>query len=74
LAGGGVEHQPDLVRRARDDALARTAHFLEFGHQIFFGMKATSRVDDDVIDGTRFGGLKRIEHHGAWIGAGFLTD
>ena len=50
------------------------AHLFQLRHQIGFGLQAAGGIDDDVIDFARFGGLERVEHHGAGIGAGVLAD
>src|SRR3954470_5715627 len=57
LPSCGVEYQPDLVRRTRNNALARPAHLFEFCHQILFRVEPSGSVNDDVVAPARFGGL-----------------
>ena len=74
LAGGGVEHQQHLVRRAGNHLLGGAAHLLQLRHQVLFGLQAAGGVDDDVIHAARAGRLQRVEQHGAGIAARALPD
>ena len=62
------------MRRARNHARGRAAHFFQFRHQIGLGLQAAGGIDDDVIDIARARRMQGIEQHRARIGAGFLPD
>ncbi len=42
--------------------------------RLVFVLQAAGRIDDHVIGLGGFRGLKRVEHHGARVGAGLLAD
>ena len=50
LPGGCIHDQKNLVRRAGDHLLRRSAHLVEFRHQIVFGVQPARGVDNEDID------------------------
>ncbi len=49
LAGGGVEDEQHVVRRAGNYFGGGAFHFVQLGHQIGFGVQAAGGVHDDDI-------------------------
>src|SRR6185437_12309552 len=74
LSGSCVEHEPDFMRRTGHNPLAGPAHFLQFGHQVFFRMKAARRIDDYVIHSAGLGRLQSVENDGTRIRSSLLAD
>src|SRR5580658_3316502 len=74
LAGGRIEHEPDLMRRAgqltRDDA----AHLSELFHQIGLGLQASRGIDENGAGLARNRRRDRIESDRRRIGALLLLD
>ena len=48
-AGGAVEHQQDFMRRAGEFPGHHAMQFLQFLHQIVFGVHPPRRIDEQVI-------------------------
>lgn len=67
LAGGGVKDEEDFVGGVGDDAGGGAAHLFEFGHKIFFVVKAAGGVDDDEIGFASAAGLEGVEDDGAGV-------
>ncbi len=74
LAGGGVHHEEDVVRRAGNYFRGRAAHFFEFGHEIRFRVQTSGGVHDDGVGVARARGGKRVENDGRGIGARLLVN
>ena len=49
LSCRGVNDQKHLVGSARDFAACDAAHFLQFRHQIVFGVEAARRIHDHRV-------------------------
>src|SRR5262249_16622431 len=61
LAAGGIEHEQDVVWRARDFSCHDVTNFCELAHEIFLSVKAASGVNQQHINraGNRgFGGVE----------------
>ena len=62
------------MRRAGNNFGGGALHFLEFLHEVGFGVQAAGSVDDDGVGGTRFGCGHGVEDYSGGVGAGFLLD
>ena len=63
LAGGGVDGQQRLVRRAGELALDDLAHLGQLVHQVLLGVQAAGGVHDHHVGAACGGGLQGVEDH-----------
>ena len=74
LAGAGINHQHDLVRRRFIDFPQHPVNFLQFLHQIGLGVQSAGRIGNEYIDLSGFCRLQCVVNNGCRIGAGTLCD
>ncbi len=69
LAGGGIDDEQGLVRRAGHLALGRATHLVELFHEVGFRVEAAGGIDEHEVGLAGFGGGERVEKGGGRIAA-----
>src|SRR5439155_21644630 len=68
-AGGRIDDQQRFLRGVRNEFAERAFHFLQLGHEVRFGMLATSSVTKQPVDFVLHCRLVRFVTKCGWIGA-----